>query len=409
MRLSLCMIVKNEAKNLPRCLDSVQGVVDEMIVLDTGSTDATPEIARSYGATVVQFEWCNDFSLARNEALKFVLGDWVLVLDADETLAAEFIPMLQKVIQPQSTLVVNLVRHEIGATQSPYSLVSRLFRRHPAIQFSRPYHAMIDDSVVQLLAQAPTWQVINTSEVAILHYGYEPGMIASRDKRQTAKATMEAFWKAHPDDAYGCSKLGALYVEIGEVNRGVELLEQGLRSLSESAPIRYELHYHLGIAYSRLKQYPLAEQHYQSATQQPILDCLKLGAYNNWGGLLKAKGDWVNARNSYQTCLEIDPNFAIGHYNLGMTLKASGQLEAAISHYQAAIRLAPDYAEAYQNLGVTLLKLGKVPEGLQAFRQAIGLHQPHNPTEAARLRQGLAEMGFHVAEDQNSESRNPEG
>ncbi|MBP5974452.1 glycosyltransferase family 2 protein, partial [Brasilonema sp. CT11] len=80
------MIVKNEEATLSKCLGSVKNVVDEMVVLDTGSTDSTPQIAEKFGAKVHHFEWCNDFSAARNEALKYVTGDWILVLDADETL-----------------------------------------------------------------------------------------------------------------------------------------------------------------------------------------------------------------------------------------------------------------------------------------------------------------------------------
>jgi hypothetical protein len=81
------MIVKNEERFLPTCLASVSGVVDEIVVLDTGSTDRTCEIALAAGATLAHFEWCDDFSAARNAALKHVTSDWVLVLDADEVLA----------------------------------------------------------------------------------------------------------------------------------------------------------------------------------------------------------------------------------------------------------------------------------------------------------------------------------
>jgi glycosyltransferase involved in cell wall biosynthesis len=91
MDLSLCMIVKNEQASLPQALTSVKDIVDEMVVLDTGSTDQTVEIARKFSAKVYHFEWCNDFSAARNEALKYVQGKWVLVLDADEVLTAEIV------------------------------------------------------------------------------------------------------------------------------------------------------------------------------------------------------------------------------------------------------------------------------------------------------------------------------
>lgn len=85
-RLSLCMIVKNEADALGDCLKSVQDLVGEIAILDTGSTDETVAIAKEFGATVGHFDWNQDFAAARNEALKLVTKEWVLVLDADETL-----------------------------------------------------------------------------------------------------------------------------------------------------------------------------------------------------------------------------------------------------------------------------------------------------------------------------------
>jgi glycosyltransferase involved in cell wall biosynthesis len=396
MTLSLCIIVKNEAANLPRCLGSVKSVVDEIIVLDTGSTDETVAIAHQFNAQVHYFPWNNDFSEARNESLKYATGDWILVLDADEALVTAIAPRLQQAMQQENYLVINLLRQEIGATQSPYSLVSRLFRRHPDIRFTRPYHAMVDDSVAQLMQREPHWQVVDFPDVAMLHYGYEPGAIASRDKFQKARMTMERFLAANPGEPYVCSKLGALYVELGKVDHGIDLLERGLRSPSLDAPVLYELHYHLGIAYSRLKQVGQATKHYQSAVQQPILERLKLGAYNNLGTLLQAKSEFQAAKTVYEAALDADPEFAIGHYNLGMTLKAMGQLQEAIVHYQQAIRLNPNYAEALQNLGVVLLKLGRVDESMAAFQRAIVLHEQQCSTEAQRLRQGLQQMGFQV-------------
>ena len=80
------MIVKNEEKDLARCLDSVCGQVDEIIIVDTGSTDGTVEIAQRYNARVAKIEWPGDFALARNMSIKMAVSDWILVLDADEYL-----------------------------------------------------------------------------------------------------------------------------------------------------------------------------------------------------------------------------------------------------------------------------------------------------------------------------------
>lgn len=253
---------------------------------------------------------------------------------------------------------------------------------------------MVDDSVVQLLQKEPQWEVGCLADVAILHYGYKPSAIASRNKFQIAQAAMETYLAKHPDDPYYCSKLGALYVQAGDITGGVQILKRGLESQSIDPGVLYELHYHLGIAYEYAQQLTLAKYHYQAATQLPILPKLKLGAFNNLGNVLKATSKLQAAKSAYETVLQIAPNFAIGYYNLGMTLKALGQMEDAIVAYQQAINLNPNYAEAYQNLGVVLLKIGNIQDSLSAFQRAIALHEKLNPSEAQRLRQGLREMGF---------------
>ncbi len=394
MKLSFCMIVRDEAQRLARCLLSVRSIVDELIVLDTGSTDDTIEIANAFGAQVHTFQWCNDFSAARNESLKYAQGDWVLVLDADEVLVPDIIPDLQSAIECEQHLVVNLVRQEVGAAQSPYSLVSRLFRRHPDIWFTRPYHAMIDDSVTALLERESHWQVKYLAEIAILHEGYQADIIAGRDKLNKACNMMEKYLATHPNDPYVCSKLGALYVQMGDSEKGLELLEHGLKFVQNDVSTQYELHYHLGSVYAELNVLDKARQHYRKAIRQSILPKLKLGAINNFGSLLKDQGDFETARSLFQLSIQVDPTFAIGYYNLGATLKAMNQFEDAIEQYLNAIDLDPNYAEAYQNLGVVLLKIGQVSESIAAFQHAIALHEQNHSPEADRLRQGLRDMGL---------------
>ncbi|MBE9230315.1 tetratricopeptide repeat protein [Cuspidothrix issatschenkoi LEGE 03284] len=423
MKVSLCMIVKNEETTLSKCLASVNNFVDEVVVLDTGSTDKTPQIAAQFGAKVYYWTWNNNFSDARNEALKYVTGDWILVLDADETLTPEIIPFLEVVIHKEEYLVINLVRQEVGSTQSPYSLVSRLFRNHPDIYFERPYHALIDDSVTAILHQEPHWQVGYLPGVAILHSGYQKAIINEQNKYTKAATAMAEFLANHPDDAYVCSKLGALYMQMGKIDLGMELLNRGLNKLihhqvnEEKTPLQklkisqpqkvevtfdedinydilYELHYHLGIAHTHLQDLPLAIGHYQAAVKLPIYPLLKLGGYNNLGNLLKIVGDLPGAKLAYETAIKIDPNFVFGYYNLGMVCKAMGSFTEAIDAYNNAINLHPDYAEAYQNLGVVLLKVGDIESSLEAFEYAISLHELNNPEEAQRLYQGLQEMGL---------------
>jgi tetratricopeptide (TPR) repeat protein len=400
------MIVKNEAEQLPKCLNSLKNVVDEIVVLDTGSTDKTIEIAQNWGAKVYTDSWDNDFAKARNQALKYVTGDWILVLDADERFVAERSSDLKQAILQKDALVINLIRYEVGASQSPYSLVSRLFRNHPKVFFSRPYHALIDDSVIQLLSEEPDWKITTLPAVSILHEGYQSHTINQRQKWQTAQAVMEQYYHQHPDDPYVASKLGGLYIESGQIAQGVQVLEQGLSLLKEkpnlsggigqAGNILYEFYYHLGIGYRKQQNLTQALYHYQTATQIDLLPALKLGAYNNLGNIYKETGNLIEAKTAYQQVLQIDPNLAIAHYNLGMTLRAMGDYRGAIAAYRQAIQLNPQAAEAYQNLGVVLLQIGQVLESREAFQNAIVLYEQNHSTEAQRLRQALQAMGLRI-------------
>src|SRR5258708_37830945 len=101
--ISLCVIARNEADFIGDCLASAQPFVDELVVLDTGSIDATREIARSYNARVGTFEWVDNFSAARNAAIDLATSDWILMLDADERLQPESGPKLREFVQSNPT------------------------------------------------------------------------------------------------------------------------------------------------------------------------------------------------------------------------------------------------------------------------------------------------------------------
>ena len=402
MTLSLCMIVKDEANTLPRCLASAKDCVDEIIVLDTGSQDETIAIAQEFGAIVESVEWHHDFAAARNQSIAQATGDWILVLDADETLTEAGQAVLKQVRAGKSigdhsadtVLVVNLLRYEINAEQSPYSEVSRLFRNRPELQFERPYHETIDDSVTRLMQIAPQWQVVLWPQVAMTHTGYEANTIAQRDKLTRARTTMEAYLANHPDDVYICNKLGALYGTMGNWEKGRSLLERGLMSIQADPSTTYELHYHLGLAYRESGLIAIAIDHYQKALIQPVPEVLKVGARINLGSLLQTRKDYRGATEQLETVTQAIPDFALAYFNLGILKRAQGDLEGAVAAYEQAIALDVNYAAAHQNLGVALFKLGKVPESIQAFKQAITLYRQTNPAAADRLIEGIRNLGI---------------
>lgn len=184
--VSLCMIVKNEKCHLARCLQSAKPVVDEIVIVDTGSTDETKEIAMVFGARVYDFPWIDDFSKARNFALSKASGDWILVLDADETLSAKDHGTFRQVLARSQSRpaayriqtrnysnLVNTVGFRSNRGESPEeegmgwypSDKVRLFTNDPRIRFDYPVHELVEPSLRKL--KIP----IIDCPVSVHHYG----------------------------------------------------------------------------------------------------------------------------------------------------------------------------------------------------------------------------------------------
>ncbi|MFM7653071.1 MAG: glycosyltransferase, partial [Vulcanococcus sp.] len=373
--LSLSMIVRDEAERIEACLRSVQGFVDEMVVVDTGSADDTAAIAERLGATVHRIEWPGDFAPARNQALQWVSGDWVLVLDADERLRPEVREPLRRLMAKPDLLLINLLRQELGALQSPYSNVSRLFRRHPAIHWSRAYHSLVDDSVAELLQREAHWRIADCSEPALLHDGYRPELLAAGDKAGRLRQAMEAELEQRPNDPYACAKLGSLEVAEGDRERGVALLRRGLRQCPAPAhPERYELLLHLALAEAE-RDPATAIGLYRQALVSPLSPRLTLAARLNLAALLLQQGQLEDAEQLCHQATTVAPEIGLGWYNLGLIRRRRGDIGGALEAYRQAASLSPDHAETHQNLAVASLLGGDIGGARSGFRQAIQLLQ----------------------------------
>ena len=391
--LSLSMIVRDEAERLAACLRSVQGFVDEMVVVDTGSSDDTVAIAEGLGATVHRIDWPGDFAPARNQALQWVSGDWVLVLDADEQLRPEAREPLRQLMEQPELLLVNLLRQELGALQSPYSNVSRLFRRHPAIRWSRAYHSLVDDSVAELLQREPHWRIADCSTPALLHDGYRPELLSAGNKAARLRAAMEAELLARPDDPYACAKLGSLEVAEGQAQRGIALLRRGLQHCPAGAhPERYELLLHLAMAEAE-REPAAAIALYRQALVTPLAPRLTLAARLNLAALLLHQDQLEDAEELCRQATTVAPEIGLGWFNLGVIRRRRGDLGSALEAYRQAAALSPDHAETQQNLAVALLLGGDIIGARQGFRQAIQLLLLQGRRdEAEQLRQQAGEL-----------------
>ena len=227
MRLSLCMIVRDEEEMLPRTLEAIKPAVDEIIIVDTGSSDATIEIAKSFGATVIEREWTGSFSEARNASLEAATGDWFLYLDADEVLVSEDVDRLRSLLG--QTWREAFYLHETNFTGDEGNGVSvvhsalRLFRNRPNYRFSGRLHEQI---AYHLPAYLP--ERIAQSPVRVNHYGYLGVVRESKDKARRNLELLLAQQRETPAHALGgffYYNLGSEYFANGEIDKAVEQLE----------------------------------------------------------------------------------------------------------------------------------------------------------------------------------------
>lgn len=387
-RLSLSMIVRDEAERLEACLQSVAGFVDEMVVVDTGSQDATVAIAERCGARVHRIDWPGDFAPARNQALQWLSGDWVLVLDADEQLLPAAREPLQALMAQPDLLLINLLRFEAGSSQSPYSSVSRLFRRHPGIHWSGTYHSMVDASITALLKREPHWRLADCPVPALHHEGYRPELLATGNKADRLRQAMEAELARHPHDPYASAKLGSLEVAEGRTTRGLRLLEDGLRHCPADAhPERFELLLGLALALSSSDPGRSARL-YQDALQLPLPPRITLAARINLAALLLENGQAAEGRELAQQTCTIAPELALGWFQLGLAERQLGHLPAAAAAYDQALQRDPRHAASHRNRALVALLLGDIETARAGFREAIAqLESQGQADEAARLRQ----------------------
>ncbi len=218
-KLSLAMIVKNEARCLARCLQSVRPIVDEIIVVDTGSNDGTAQISEEFGAKVFHFDWVDDFSAARNFSLEQAGGDWILVLDADEylgeALGAEIPGFIRNPPAIGRLKVVSDFRRH-GQTLRSQSFISRLFPR--GIRFQGRIHE-------QLVSQLPRVNLRGE----LFHDGYLETQKTSRNVQ-----LLLAELKREPDNPYLLYQLAIEYTSLDQSGDACRCLEQAYARMNRS-------------------------------------------------------------------------------------------------------------------------------------------------------------------------------
>ncbi|RDY25648.1 glycosyltransferase family 2 protein [Romboutsia weinsteinii] len=217
--ISVCMITKNEEKNLPRCLESIKDFANEIIIVDTGSTDKTVEIAKKYGAKVYHYKWKKDFSDARNKSLEKATMDWIVFLDADEELPLEECTKLRARINatPYEGLYLRLV-NIISDTNLGDAIVLRAFKNKPLYRFRGKMH----EQIVFSIQEAAGLDCIESTDVKIIHYGYDPD-VADLDAKQKRNLELLESYPESDRDGYFYYSLANEYARIGENDKALEI------------------------------------------------------------------------------------------------------------------------------------------------------------------------------------------
>jgi glycosyltransferase involved in cell wall biosynthesis len=229
--ISLCMIVKNEERFLAACLESVKDVVDEINIVDTGSTDRTVEIARSYGANIIFREWRNDFAWARNEALAMATRRWTLVLDADEELEKESIQLMRSLRTTPADIaciyisIVNIIDDSAGVGTMSHRLI-RVLPTNPLLRFHGVIHECIATTDGSELPAV-------LAPITILHKGYTGEMLTVREKDARNKPLISRAYEENGDDTFSLFNFGNSSICSGNHEIGCEVLE---RMLAKKGP-----------------------------------------------------------------------------------------------------------------------------------------------------------------------------
>ncbi|MBO4853331.1 MAG: glycosyltransferase [Schwartzia sp.] len=306
MKISVCYIAKNEEKNLPLSLETVRGLGDELIVVDTGSTDATQKIAEGAGARIYSFTWRDDFAAARNFALEHATGDWIVFLDADEGFlypdsVREKIQEIAAVLPPVDAVMVTRVNMDFDATDTRGTdRAARIFRNLPEIR----YHGRIHETISHARGKLRFWQ--DDGALSLYHTGYA-GEIG-RQKAERNLRLLLADIKVGGEQPGQYMYLADCYMGLQDWQKSLKYALLALNSPVQPAAGRVGL-FHVAIESMRQLDWPLdeqlalAEKARDEYPKQPEF-------YGERGMILCGMGRLEEARSALETALTLYENHA---------------------------------------------------------------------------------------------------
>lgn len=236
--VSLCMIVRDNSRTLGACLASIAPWVDEMIVVDTGSTDDTREIAQLAGAQVHEFPWCDDFSAARNESLRLATGEWLFWMDSDDTISEPCGRQLRQLAAPSESAPIAYVMQvhcpgPPGTTDVTVVDHVKMFRNDPRLRFEGRIHEQILPAVRRIGGE------VRWTDLFVSHSGSEHTPEAHQRKQVRDLRLLELELADRPEHPFVLFNLGMTYADMEEAEEAVRFLKQCLvASMPEESHVR---------------------------------------------------------------------------------------------------------------------------------------------------------------------------
>lgn len=343
MGISVCIIAKNEEQNIERCLESVKGLADEIIFVDTGSTDKTIEIARKFTDKIFHFKWNDNHSDAKNFALSHATKEWILSLDADETISPKDYERIRELTKKSEFVGFSLIQRnytnrigEFGWVSSrndsyeeskkafgyvPRKMV-RLFKNDPRIRFEGVVHDNVGNSILKI------GKICDTA-IPIHHFG------TLNPSAEKIKKYIEIEKKSLKGDFFQDCQIGIQLHSIGENDEAVEFLKKSI-SRNPAFPFSY---LELGIIMLEKRNLEEAKKllhKAESLAEHPMI-------YDYIGVLYGLLEDYEKSIAYLKKAISMLPENADFHYNLGFAYAKAGMQNEAVKEMKIAVTLNPEY------------------------------------------------------------------
>ena len=371
------MIVKDEEAFLGRCLDSIKALVDEIIVVDTGSIDRTVDIAGSYGAKIYHHAWEGDFSKHRNQSISYAGGDWILIMDADEVIAARDLDEIRSILAKIeadgfvftlrnyesdyniANLTMNPNDYEEGKGYPGFipSDLIRLFKNDPDIYFAGKVHETVTESFQQ------TKKIVYNTGIPIHHYGKVRANRVSRKQDIYLKLGEDKVME-NPEDSIAYKGLSDQYLELGMPEKALEVLNQSVALFPEMVQLRFNR----GLALDRLNRPDEARNEYLWVIERKPDH---LGACHNLGQI------FFNENQIDKTIGVLNQGISLGLMHpavfvlLGRAYNAVGKCDMALTSFDHALEIQPDCPDVNCHKAVIFLNRKMYEPALNALEREI--------------------------------------